>query len=155
MRSVGDLLTSHPFFAGLDAGLVRTLERCSHNVHVPVGEHLFRTGEEADRFLVLRGGRVALEVPGPGRAAQVVSTVEAGEVVGWSWFVPPYQWFFDARAVTEVSAVSVDATCLRERCEDDPALGYLLMKRIAEVLYQRLQSTRLRLLDLYGADHGG
>lgn len=155
MQSVGDLLTSHPFFAGLDERLVRRLDRCSHNVHFRRGEYLFREGEDADRLLVLRRGRVALDVNVPGRGEQVVSTVEAGDVVGWSWFVPPYTWFFDARAVTDVSAVSVDASCLRDKCETDPVLGYMLMKRIAQVMYQRLQAARLRMLDLYEVDRGG
>ena len=155
MRSVADLLTDHPFFAGLDEDLVRQLGQCSRNVHVSAGSYLFREGEDADQFFVVRSGRVALDVHVPGRITQIVSTVEAGEVVGWSWFVPPYRWFFDARAVTEVSAVSVDASCVRERCEADPALGFLLMQRVAQVMYQRLQATRLQMLDLYKAGHGG
>ena len=155
MQTIGDLLTAHPFFEGLDERLVRELERCSHNVHFHLGEYLFREGENADRLLVLRRGRVALDVHVPGRGEVVVSTVDAGEVVGWSWFVAPYTWFFDARAVTEVSAVSVDAACLRDRCESDPVLGYLLMQRVAQVMYRRLQAARLRMLDLYEVDHGG
>jgi CRP-like cAMP-binding protein len=57
--------------------------------------------------------------------------------------------------VTDVSAVSVDAVCLRARCEADPALGYALMQRVAQVMYQRLQASRLQMLDLYGVDHAG
>jgi CRP/FNR family cyclic AMP-dependent transcriptional regulator len=155
MQTIGDLLTAHPFFEGVDERLVRELERCSRNVHYRLGEYLFHEGENADRLLVIRRGRVALDVHVPGRGEVVVSTVDAGEVVGWSWFVPPYTWFFDARAVTEVSAVSVDATCLRDRCDADPVLGYTLMQRIAQVMYRRLQAARLRMLDVYEADHGG
>ncbi len=153
MRSIADLLRAHPFFAGLDEGTVDLLQGCAINVHFRAGEHLFHEGEHADRLFVLRAGRVALDVHLPGRGDQVVATVEAGEVVGWSWLVPPYRWFFDARAVTDVSAVSIDATCLRARCEEDPALGYALMQRVAQVMYSRLQSARVRMLDLYGADH--
>jgi CRP-like cAMP-binding protein len=155
MQSVGDLLTAHPFFAGLDAYLVRQLEGCAHNIHVRAGDYLFHEREDADQLFVLRKGRVALDVHVPGQGLCVVSTVDAGEVVGWSWFVPPYQWYFDARAVTAVSAVSVDAGCLREKCAADPALGYTLMTRVAQVMYQRLQAARLRTLDFYSADHGG
>lgn len=155
MESVGELLASHPFFAGIDETAVRRLAGCSHNVHFRPGDHLFHEGEDADRLLVLRRGRVALDVHVPGRGLQVVSTVDGGDVVGWSWLVPPYRWFFDARAVTDVSAVSVDAVCLRAKCDADPALGYSLMQRVAQVMYQRLQASRLRMLDLYGVDHAG
>ena len=91
----------------------------------------------------------------PGQPERVVDTVDEGAVVGWSWLVPPYQWFFDARAVQEVSAVAMDASCLRAKCDEDPALGYALMQRVAGVMYHRLQSARVRLLDLYGADRAG
>ncbi len=155
MESVGDLLTAHPFFAGLDEQLVRQLEGCAHNIHLRTNQHLFGEGETADRLFVLRKGRVALDVHVPGEGLVVVSTIDAGEVVGWSWFVPPYRWFFDARAVTDVSAVSIDAACLRDKCDADPALGYALMRQVAQVMYQRLQASRLRTLDMYGADHGG
>ncbi len=150
MKSVGHLLVEHPFFEGLDEDTVRMLESCAGNVHVRSGQHLFREGEAADRFYVVRRGRVALEVHAPGGGDHLLDTVEEGDVVGWSWLVPPYRWFFDARAVGEVSAVSLDATCLRAKCDDDPRLGYVLMQRVTQVMYRRLQSTRVRLLDLYG-----
>ena len=155
MRTMQDLLAEHPFFAGLDDSTVSMLVGCAANVHFRAGEYLFHEGDPADRFFVVRRGRVALDVHVPGQAARVVDTLDEGEVVGWSWLVPPYHWFFDARAVQEVSAVVVDASCLRSKCDQDPALGYALMQRVAGVMYQRLQSARVRLLDLYGAGRAG
>ena len=155
MKSVRDLLVAHPFFAGMDEHLVARLEGCARNEHFHTGDLLFAQGQEADRFLLVRSGRVSLEAHIPGDGRQVVSAVDAGEVVGWSWFVPPYQWLFDARAVTEVSAVSIDSACVRDRCAKDPALGYALMGRVAQVMYVRLHSARLQMSDFYAADHGG
>jgi CRP/FNR family transcriptional regulator, cyclic AMP receptor protein len=155
MRSLHDLLSEQPFFAGLDDDTVSLLVGCATNVHYRTGEYLFREGEPADRLFVVRRGRVALDVHMPGQPERVVDTVDEGAVVGWSWLVPPYQWFFDARAVQEVSAVAMDASCLRAKCDEDPALGYALMQRVAGVMYHRLQSARVRLLDLYGADRAG
>ena len=106
---------------------------------------LFREGEPADVFYVVRRGRVALELYVPARGPMTVETVEAGEVVGWSWLFPPYRWHFDARAVAPVRAIAVDGACLRGKCEDDPALGYELMQRFSAVLLDRLNATRLRL----------
>jgi len=72
--------------------------------------------------------------------------------VGVSWLVPPYRWTYDARAVERVRAISLDAECLRGKCDDDPALGYDMMTRFVPILVQRLQATRLQLLDVYGRD---
>jgi ferredoxin len=135
--------------------LTHKVASCSIKVHLRAGVHLFHEGEAADRLLVVRKGRVALDVHVPGRGLQVVSTLDAGDVVGWSWLVPPYRWYYDARAVTDVSAVHVDAVCLRATCDADPALGYALMRRVAEVMYERLQVSRLQMLDVYAVDHVG
>lgn len=150
MQSLGQLLTRHPFFTGLDESTVSQLEGCARNVHFGVGDYLFREGGAADQFFVIRRGRVALDVHAPGHGVVVLDTVEQGDVVGWSWLIPPYTWFFDARAVQDVSAMAIDATCLRAKCDEDPALGYELMQRVAQVMYHRLQAARVRLLDLYG-----
>jgi len=150
MRTLAEYLPEHPFFAGLDATAMDLMIGCAQNVHFREGATLFRTGAPADTFYVIRHGRVALEVHDPRHQAMVVATLGDGEVAGWSWLVPPYRWMFDARAVSEVSAVAFDGACLRGKCDQDPVLGYALMQRVAHVMYDRLQDARMRLLDMYG-----
>jgi CRP/FNR family transcriptional regulator, cyclic AMP receptor protein len=151
MRTLAEYLPEHPFFAGLDAPVMDLVVGCARNVHMSQGAVLFRTGEAANTFYVLRHGRVALDIHDPERGSLVIASLGEGEVVGWSWLVPPYQWMFDARATTPVSAVALDGACLRGKCDADPALGYALMQRVSHVMYQRLQEARLRLLDVYGS----
>jgi len=150
VRDIGQLLAEHPFFAGLDEDVLALLVGCAENAHFRAGEMLFRSGTPADRFFVVRSGRVALELVAPGRAPLVVETADAGEVVGWSWLVPPYQWFCDGQAVEETSVVALDGACLRAKCATDPGFGFQLLSRVSHVMYDRLQATRVRLLDLYG-----
>lgn len=152
MRTLAEYLPEHPFFAGLDSATMDLVVGCARNVHVNEGDLLFRAGSPADTFYVIRHGLVALEAYDPRRQAMVVATVGDGEVAGWSWLVPPYRWMFDGRAVSPVSAVALDGACLRGKCDQDPALGYALMQRVAHVMYERLQDTRMRLLDLYGSE---
>jgi hypothetical protein len=97
---------------------------------------------------------VALETFVPGRGPLVIDTVGPGQLLGASWLVPPYRWMFDGRTVEAVRAVALDGACIRAKCEDDTGLGFELMKRVAVVIQSRLQSARLRLLDLYGAADG-
>ena len=155
METIEGLLRDAPVFNGLRPEELALLAGCASNVHLDVGEVLFREGDPADTFYLVRHGSVALEMFVPARGAVVIETLEAGEVVGWSWLFPPYSWHFDARALTGVRATAFDGTCLRGKCEADPALGYDLMSRFAQVLIERLQWTRLRLLDLYGHDGAG
>ena len=149
MRTIDQYLPEHPFFHGLDTATTELLAGCAANVHVRPDEFLFREGEPADHFFLLRRGRVAIEVRTPGRGV-VLDTLEDGDVVGWSWIVPPYRWTFDARATADTSAVSFDAACLRAKCDAEPQVGYEVSKRCIQVMNQRLQSARIRLLDIYG-----
>jgi CRP/FNR family transcriptional regulator, cyclic AMP receptor protein len=153
-ETMEELLGGHPFFAGLGAGAVRLMAGCASNVHFAAGEYIFGQGEAANRFYVIRHGRVALEIQSPVRGPLIVDTMDDGEVLGWSWLIPPYRYFGDARAVTPVSATALDGACLRGKCEADAELGYQLLKRVTAVMYQRLESARVRLLDLYGPLQG-
>ena len=139
-----------PVFRGLDTAHAAQLAGCAQTIGWNAGESLFREGDEANSFYILRRGRVALELHIPTRGALRVETIEPGEVVGWSWLFPPYRWHFDGRAVEPVRAIAVDGTCLRAKCRADAALGYALMQRFSAVMLERLQATRLRLADIYG-----
>lgn len=145
------IIGEQPFFQGLPVEAIALIAGCASNEHVGAGAYLFREGEAADVFFVVRHGRVALELHSPAGGTRLLDTVEEGEVLGWSWLVPPHQWFLDARAVDELSVVSIDARCLRGKCDEDPSLGYALLQRVAGVMYHRLQSARVRLLDMYGS----
>jgi len=149
VQTIAQYLPSHPFFAGLDDEALTLVTGCAVNAHLRPGEYLFREGEPADTFYVIRSGRVAIRMRLPTDAV-VVDTARDGDVVGWSWLVPPYRWTFDAVATEDTSVVSIDGACLRGKCEADPALGYALLQRVVRVMSTRLHSARVRLLDLYG-----
>ena len=120
-RSLESVLADVPFFRGLDSGRLALLAGCAGNVHFAAGESIFREGEPADTFYIVRHGSVALETFVPARGPVMIETIEAGEVVGWSWLFAPYRWHLDARALTVVRATGFDGACLRQKCEDDPA----------------------------------
>lgn len=150
MRTIDDLIVESPVFRGLDKPELELIAGCGKNVVFTDGERMFKEGERADVFYLIRHGRVALEAHVPNRGTLTVETVEEGEIVGWSWLLPPYQWHFSGHAIELVRAVQFDAACLRRKCEADPLLGYELLTRFAQILMERLQSTRLRLMDVYG-----
>lgn len=145
------IIRQHPFFQGLDERYLKLIVGCARNVRFDVDEAIFREGEPADQFYLIREGRVAVQVNVPGRGAITLQTVDAGDVLGWSWLFPPYRWRFSARALQPTRALAFDAQCLRAKCERDHDLGYELVKRFARVVTERLEAARLQLLDLYGA----
>ena len=150
MRTIETLLGDVPIFRDMPPEALDLLSGCASNVRFADGEMLFREGDDADAFYVIRHGRIALETFVPARGPVTIETIDPGEVVGWSWLFAPYRWHFDARALGLVRATRFDAACLRAKCEQDPAFGYDLILRFTQVLIERLQWTRLRLLDVYG-----
>ncbi len=150
MQTLEPILAEHPFFQGLAAEDIQLLVGCASNVVFKDGAMICREGDAANQFYLIREGKVALEVYAPGRGQIVLQTIGAGELVGWSWLIPPYQWRFDVRAVEPVRAIALDGKCLRGKCDANPRLGYELLKRVAQVFTERLLATRLQLLDVYG-----
>jgi CRP-like cAMP-binding protein len=152
-QTLEPLLRGHKFFAGLAAEYLSLLAGCASNVVFPDGAFLFREGTPSGAFFLIREGRVALEVTGPGAAAIVVQTLGEDEIAGFSWLIGPHHWAFDGRAIGRVRAIQMDGACLRDKCAADPRLGYELMGRFASLASARLQATRLQLLDVYGRAH--
>jgi CRP-like cAMP-binding protein len=150
METLEPILAAHPFFKGLEPRYLQLIVGCASSVRFNAGEFLLREGEEARQFYLIRHGRVALQIFVPERGPITMQTLEAGEVAGWSWLFPPYRWQFDAQALELTRAIAFDGRCLRTKCEEYHDLGYVLMKRFAYIIAQRLQATRLQLLDVYG-----
>lgn len=150
MRTIDELLTEAPAFEGMSNEHLELIAGCARNETFEEGAYLLREGDPADVFYVIRRGRVALETFVPQEGKMILETIDDGDLLGWSWLVPPYRVAFDARAVDTVHAISFDALCLRGKCDEDPALGYGLMRRFLPVIMERLQATRLRLIDVYG-----
>lgn len=152
MRSIEDLLEELPFTKALSPEHRALIAGCGQNRAFRAGEYVFRTGEPADWFFLIRKGRVALEVYGPTRGALTVETVGEGDILGWSWLFEPYVYSFDARVVRDTRVIAFDGACLRDKADADHELGYQLMRRMAQVFTSRLEATRMQLLDVYG-DH--
>ena len=150
IEGLSSVLESHRFFQDFSPEVAATVAGCATNMRFEAGEYVFREGGRADKFYLLRDGQVALELNIPGRQPMIVDTLHEGDVLGWSWIVPPYKWIADAHAVQPSRVISLDARCLREKMEQDNTLGYELYKRFVPVMANRLRATRLRLIDLYG-----
>jgi CRP-like cAMP-binding protein len=154
IQSIRELLGAQPVLAELEQEDLDLMATCGHLAVVAADGSLAREGEAAEQFFVLRAGRVALEIAAP-TGPLIVETLEAGDLVGWSWIFPPHRWVYDVVVVEQARVVVIDAACLRAKCDSEPAFGYRVMQCFAAVVAQRLAATRLRLLDLYGTSVAG
>lgn len=150
MEGLERILREQAFFAGFPAEQSALIAGCARNHRFEAGDYLFREGEAANEFFLIRRGQVALELMAPGRAAFTFASLGAGEIVGASWLIPPYRWTSDARATELTLALGIDAACLRRKCEADHHLGYEMMKRFLPVLVNQIHAAQLQILDVYG-----
>lgn len=155
METLKTYLVEHPFLKDLNPDQLELITGCASNVRFNSGELIFREGDDANHFYMIRHGKVAIELFAPDRGSIKVETIGEGEVFGWSWLVAPYKWNFDARAVELTRAVALDGKCLRTKCDEDHDLGYELLNRFMVIMMERFQATRIQLLDLYNANGRG
>jgi CRP/FNR family transcriptional regulator, cyclic AMP receptor protein len=140
-------LSDHPFLSSIPVGSLRRLAIHARSHTYPAGQQIFREGERADRFFLIRHGLVQLDLEVPGRGRVEVETLGADAVLGWSWLFAPYLWHLTATVVERTSVLAFDADALQTVMASDPPLGYELMRRFAAVMFDRLTATRLRLTD--------
>ncbi len=150
IQSLERVLARHTFLADLRPDLREFIVGCAGNRRFSEGEFLFRHGEPANQFFLIRAGLVAVELSLPGQPDLVLQTVAEDQVLGWSWVVPPYVHRFDARVAKPVRAIVFDGQCLRDKFDEEPELGYEMLRRFVPVISSRLEAARMQLMDLYG-----
>ena len=136
----------HPFVRYLPPEHLAILNNCAMVVQFEAGQPIFREGDPANRFYLILNGAIALQSHRKEGGTTLIATLGEGDVLGWSWLFPPYQWHFDAIAVESTQAVFFYGTWLRHLAEEHHELGYELMRRMAEVLIRRLQAARRQML---------
>lgn len=150
MKTLEPILKEHTFFKDLEQKYLDFIVGCASNVVFKAGEVIVKEGEPANRFYLIRHGKVAIYIAQP--RSITIQTIKEGDILGWSWLIPPYYYRFSAKTVEDTRAIALDGRCLRGKCEENKDLGYELMKRLVNVFTQRLEATRLQLLDMYSME---
>jgi CRP-like cAMP-binding protein len=145
--SIVDMFTQHEFLRGLSERHKMILASGARPFTAKPEQVLAREGEHAHAFFLIRSGHVALESTLPGGDSLLIQNVGPGEIVGWSWLVPPHLWQFRCRTIDAVEGISFNADWLRDLCERDESVGYHLLKQLVTVIAQRLASTRRHLVE--------
>ena len=150
---VRNYLGQHPFFAGLTPQHLDLVSSLATPARYGTQQRVFKYDTDANQFYVLRDGKVGVEIPAIAGEPLRIQTVGNGGVLGWSWLIPPYRWLFDARALAPSEIVVLDGARLRAECENDPRLGYELMKRFAVLMAERLNASRTAAIRHYSGDY--
>jgi CRP-like cAMP-binding protein len=143
-------LNKVPWFRDLQPKHLNQMADIAQLRRAKAGETIFREGDKEDFVYVVLEGRIALDMFVPHRGKVRFYTAEPWEVFGWSSVTPIVrQRTAGAVAVLDSFIVGFDAGKLRQLCDADHDFGYLVMRRLANIVAGRLQVTRLQLLDMF------
>ena len=146
-KSIEQYLAGLNLFSGLDSSYLQFLADCARRREVDRGDVLFKQGTAAEHFYLLVKGSISVEVPAIEGPPVQLQRPDPGEVMGWSWLIPPYRWNFQARAVEPSEVIEFDGKAILERCEDDSAFGYEILKRFSALMSERLEFARRKMMD--------
>ena len=134
------------FFRGMHKGHLSKLAEYATRVEFNLGEKIFQAGDSANRFYVVETGTVQVETPVPEMSPIPIQSVGSGDVLGWSWLYPPYEWNLNAWATESCEAIFFFAAPLRTELDADPIFGNAMYQRIAQVMMDRLHHMRTQLV---------
>lgn len=143
-------LTTHPFLEGFPPKYMEKICQLGSECTFEPDQIVFREGDPSSFFYLIVEGRVALEITTPNRVL-TIQTVEGGEELGWSSLLSRVNKQFRARSLDPVRAIAFDGARVIAACEEDHEFGYLVMRKVLEIVAERLKATRMQMLDVYSS----
>jgi CRP/FNR family transcriptional regulator, cyclic AMP receptor protein len=132
--------------ADLEPRVLRKLLPLAMEQHYHAGEVIFREGDRSSLLHLIVSGTVALKM-NTGEGSLVVQTLHAGDAMGWSALTAECRTHFQATALSNVQTVCFPGDTLRIACEQDPVMGFALMKGLLELVTERLDAARMKLVN--------
>jgi CRP-like cAMP-binding protein len=143
-----DELKKSDFFVGLDERALEAITGFTTRVTFEPNATVFERDDEARFVYTVVQGRVrqGFEVM-PGSMAWF-QTAEPGDLVGFDALIPPRVHNMKAVASEKTVMVAFDSASLLGYLESHPDFGFVFMERLAQMLLQRLNNTRLQVIHL-------
>ena len=144
-EKIDGFIRDHPFLATMRPEHLQVITEGAKVAGFERGETLLQEGGFANRFFLIQWGKIELQAHDRDGKEIYIETLGGGDVFGWSWFIPPFSWSLQARAIEPTKVIVVDGAHLLVVAENDPVFGYALMKRIAQLMSHRFHSVRHQL----------
>ena len=150
-HSIKSELAKHSFFKGIAPDFLNQIQECASVRTFELNDIIFYEGAEADHFYLILDGRVAIQVFGGELGFIDIEELSSGQIIGWSWLIPPYQWHFTAKSLTHTTVVEFNGKPLRSLCQNNSDFGYDMLKRLMILAAERVAETRQKLIENYCA----
>ncbi len=134
-------------FKGLNDAELAKIAELGKERSLNEGDRIFAEGTRATDLHLCRSGKIDLVVwvREPWNTTVTVQRVEAGEVFGWSALVAPYTYTASAQCVQTGQEIYIKGSELLELFDQNPHIGYVVMRNLSAEISARLTRTRQRL----------
>ena len=139
-----------PWFLELSNTSLTSLSDISEICFLTPGDVIFSEGEQHAYLYIILYGKVQLESIVPGHGVMPVFTAESLDVIGWSSLTPVVrQKTSTARVIESAKLLRFQAEKLIALCESDCELGFIIMRRLANIVATRYLTYRIHLLEKF------
>ena len=152
MESLKTILSEHTVFKDLKPEFNDWLCNCAEKKKFEADKIIFKIGESAEYFYLIKSGKVAVQVYAPPKGTLNIMTLERYDILGWSWLYPPFTYHFEAKTITDTQVFAFDAVKVRNKFSENYEFGYSFLNCFSQIMVRRLAATRLQLLDIFGPD---
>lgn len=149
-EEIKQIISGNTYFKALDEKHLDFLVKNSNLIEYKAEDFIFSFRDEAKYFYLISKGLVTLQMFSHEKGSIALEEIKAGEILGWSWLNPPFTWRFDAYSNIDTELIVFDGEAIRTKMEKDTKFGYFIQKIFIHIIAERLQSTRLRLLEELG-----
>src|SRR6056297_1449182 len=146
-KEIKRYILERTLFAGLGDAEVDVLANNACQREFGSDEVVASQGAKAESFFLIVTGSLLVEVPAISGPRLEITRLGEGEIFGWSWLIPPYEWHFHARAAEPTVVLEFDGKELLRHCETNPAFGYPVLRRFSELMARRLDSAQRKMMD--------
>jgi len=138
------------FFADLTEGEIKALQEICKEEEYHAGDFVFHEDDQAEYLYVLKKGKVSIDIKVTGGQYLSVLTISRfAEPFGWSALVTPFRFTASARCIDDSTIIVIDGKRLMELIEGDYRMGFLIMRRLAKLISERVRETRLQLIHTF------
>lgn len=138
------------FFTELTDGELEGIQPLCKEQHYRAGDLIFIEDTPADHLYVLKSGRISIDITvGSGKYVSVLTVSHFAEPFGWSTLVAPFRFTATARCIEDSTVFSIDGKKLMGLIEKDYRMGFLIMRRVAKIISERVRDTRLQLIHTF------
>jgi CRP/FNR family cyclic AMP-dependent transcriptional regulator len=145
-----DLLKKANLFESLSHNQLKPIIQVGEGKSFNAGEEIFKQGQKANTLYVLVDGGVTLRIQAEEEIDLMAETLkDTGSVFGTASLMTSRISNVTARCIKNTRVFAIDSGKLQEIMRRDPLIGFEVMKKLAQLYFNRLNSTRAGITNLF------